>query len=99
MAGEEQESSPTSGEPRGSAEHLLLRRLRRSAGRPEESLERHQKRGYGGRLLQIVLRAARIFRNYSGTMQLEHKIFVCRNGNCYFMLFLAGSRTKPACVK
>ena len=61
MAGEEQEGSQASVEPRVSTMYMLLKPLSRSTGQPGESPERHQQDGYGGRVLQIVLRAASIF--------------------------------------
>ena len=74
-SGKERESSPASGEPRASTKHLLLRRPCRSAGRPGASLERHRKRGYGGRLHQIVPLATRIFLIKREFDDLPHGLF------------------------
>ena len=60
MAGQEQEGSLAQGEPRGSANRVLLRQIRRSGGQPEVNLERHRLLIHGGGL-RGVRRAGSIF--------------------------------------
>ncbi len=61
MAGEEQEGSLASVEPRVSAKYMLLQPLSRGTEQPGESPDLHRQDVCGGRVLQIVLQAASVF--------------------------------------